>query len=87
MRWEEHVASMGEMANAYNILVGKLEGKRQLVRTRCRGEDNIRKDLREIGWEDVDWIHLAQDRYQWRALVNMAMNLRIPKMVWDSLTN
>jgi hypothetical protein len=59
MRWAGHVARMGEMRNAYKILVGKLEGKRWLGRPMRRWTDNIRLDLRKIGWEDVDWIHLA----------------------------
>jgi hypothetical protein len=58
-------------------LVGKPEGKRPLGRSRRRWEDNIRMDLREIGWEGVDWKHLAQDRDQWRAVVNKIMNLRV----------
>jgi len=57
------------------MLVGKPEGKRLLGGSRYRWEDNIRIDLGEIGWESVDWIHLAQDREQWRALVNTIMNL------------
>jgi len=60
------VARMGEMRNAYNILVRKPEGKRPLGRPRHRGEDNIIMNLRNIRWEGVDWIHLAQDRDQWR---------------------
>jgi hypothetical protein len=60
------------------ILVGNPGGKRPLERTRRRGEDNIKMDLREIGWGDMDWIDLAQDRDQWRALVNTVMNLRVP---------
>jgi hypothetical protein len=67
---------MEEMRNAYTILVGKPEGKRQLGRPRRRWEYNIRMDLREIGWEAVGWVHLAQDREQWWVLVNIAMNLR-----------
>jgi hypothetical protein len=59
-------------------LAGKPEGKRPLGRPRGRWEDNIRMDLREILWEGVDWIHLVQDRDQWRALVNTVMNLRVP---------
>jgi hypothetical protein len=62
MRWAEHVVRMGEMTNAYNILVGKPEGKRPLGRPRCRREDNIRMDFREIRCESVDWMHLAQDK-------------------------
>jgi hypothetical protein len=69
---------MGEVRGAYNILVGKHEGRRPLGRPRRRWEDNIRMDLREIGFVDVDWIHLAQDRDTWWALVNTVMNLRVP---------
>jgi hypothetical protein len=72
MRWAGHVARMGETRNAYRILVGKPEGKRPLGRPRRR------MDLREIGWDDMDWIELAQDRDQWRAPVNTAMNLGVP---------
>jgi hypothetical protein len=61
MRWAGNVACMGEMRNAYSILVGKPEGKRRLGRHRCRWED-IRMDLRETGWEDVDWIRVDEDR-------------------------
>jgi hypothetical protein len=68
---------MGEKRNACKILVGKPEGKRPLRRPRRRWEDNIRMDLRNIGWGDMDWIDLAQDRDQWRALVNTVMNLRV----------
>jgi hypothetical protein len=50
-------------------------------------EDNIRMDLRELGWEGVDWIHLVQDRDQWRTLVNTAMNLRVPKKAANFLTS
>jgi hypothetical protein len=60
------------------VLVGKSEGTRALERPRRRWEDSIRMDLREIGWEDVDLIHLAQDRDQWLAVVNTEMSLRIP---------
>jgi hypothetical protein len=69
---------MGEKRNAYRILVEKPEGKRALGRHRSTWEDNINMDLREIGWEDMYWIHLAQDRDQWRALVNTIMNLPVP---------
>jgi hypothetical protein len=62
---------MGEMGNAYSILVGEPEGKRPLVRTRHRWEDNIRVSLSEIGWDGVNWMRLAQDRNQWRGLVNL----------------
>jgi hypothetical protein len=53
---------MGETRNAYKILVGKPEGKRPLGRSRRRWVDNIKMDLREIGWDGLDWIELAQDR-------------------------
>jgi hypothetical protein len=70
---------MGDKRNAYRILVGKLERKRPLGRPRRRWEDNIRMDLvREIGWGGMDWIDLAQDRDQWRVLVNTVMNFRVP---------
>jgi hypothetical protein len=59
----------GENRNAYRILVGNPEGKRPLGRSRRRWVDNIKMDLREIGWDGMDWIDLAQDRDQWRALV------------------
>jgi hypothetical protein len=78
MRWARHVARMGEKRNAYRILVGKPEGKRPLGRPRRRWEDSIRMDLREIGWGDIGWIDLSQDRDQSRALVNTVMNLRVP---------
>jgi hypothetical protein len=78
IRWAGHVARMGEMRGADNILVGRPEGRRPLGRPRRRWEDNIKMDLREIGFGDVDWIHLAQDRDRWRALVNTVMNLRVP---------
>jgi hypothetical protein len=68
----------GEKRNVYRILVGKPEGKRPLGRPRRRWEDNIRMDLREIGWRGMDSIDLTQDRDQWRALVNTIMNVRVP---------
>jgi hypothetical protein len=58
--------------------VEKPEGKRPLGRTRSRWVNNIKMDLRGIGWDDMDWIDLAQDRDQWRARVNTVMNLRVP---------
>jgi hypothetical protein len=68
----------GEKRNAYRILVGKPEGKRPLGRPRLWWVDNIKIDLREIGWDDMNWIDLTQDRDQWRALLNTVMNLRVP---------
>ncbi|KAJ4429775.1 hypothetical protein ANN_21979 [Periplaneta americana] len=67
---------MGESRNAYRVLVGRPEGKRPLGRPRRRWEDNIKMDLREVGYDDREWINLAQDRDQWRAYVRAAMNLR-----------
>jgi hypothetical protein len=78
MRWAVHVARMGEKRNAYRMLVGKPEGKRPLGRPRRRWVDNIKIDLRDrMGWCGLDWIDMAQDRDQWRALVNTVLNLRV----------
>jgi hypothetical protein len=77
MRWAGHVARVGKGRKAYNVLVGKSEGKRPLERPRRRWKDGIRMDLTEIGWGVVEWIHLAQDRDRWRALVNEVMKLRV----------
>jgi hypothetical protein len=60
------------------LLVGKSEGKRPLGRPRRKLVNNIKMDLGEVGWSDVDWIGLAQDRIRWRALVSAVMNLRVP---------
>jgi len=65
--------------NAYKMLVRKSEDRRQLGRPRRSCKDNIRMNLREIGWKDVEWTHLAQDREQCRAVVNTIMNIRVPK--------
>jgi hypothetical protein len=73
-----HVARIGEKKNAYRLLVGKPEGKRPLGRPRRWWVDNIRIDLGEVGWGDVDWIGLAKDRNRWRAVVNSVLNLRVP---------
>jgi hypothetical protein len=72
MRWAGHVARMGEKKSAYRFLVGKAEG-----RPRRRWVDNIRMGLGEMGWGDMDWIGLAQDRNRWRGLVNAVLNLRV----------
>jgi hypothetical protein len=68
----------GEKRNACRELVEKPERKRPLRRQRHRYVDNTKMDLREIGWDGMGWIYLAQDRDQWKALVNMVMNPRIP---------
>jgi hypothetical protein len=67
----------GEKRTAYRSLVGKPEGKKPLGRPRRRLVDNIRMDLGEVGWGDVDWIGLAQDRNSWKALMNSVLNLRV----------
>jgi hypothetical protein len=68
----------GERRGVYRALVGKPEGRRLLERPRRRWEDNIKMDLREVGWGRMDWINLAQDRDRWWALVNTVTNLRVP---------
>jgi len=78
MRWAGHVERMGKRRGVFRLLVGKHEGKRPLGRPRRRWEDNIKMDLQEVGCEGMDWSELVQDRGRWRALVNAAMNLRVP---------
>jgi hypothetical protein len=68
----------GEKKNVYRLLVGEPEGMRPLGRPRRRLVDNIKIDLREIEWGGMEWIDLAQDRDQWRAIVNTVMNLQVP---------
>ena len=75
MKWAGHV---GEERGMHSVLEGKLEGKRPLVRPRCRWVDNIRMDLQEVGCGYMDWIGRAQDRDRWRTLVSAVMNLRVP---------
>jgi hypothetical protein len=72
-----HVARMGENKNAYRLLVGKPDGKRPLGRPRRRWVDNIKMDLGEVGWGDVDWIGVAKDRNRWRAPVNWVLYVRV----------
>jgi hypothetical protein len=62
MRWDGHVARMGEGRGVYGVLVAWPQGKRPLERSRCRWEDNVKMDLREIGIDGTNWIQLAQDR-------------------------
>ena len=69
------------------MLMGKPEGKRPLGRLRCRREDDIKKDLQELGCWDVDWIELAEDRDTWRAIVNAIMNIQVPQNAGDFLTS
>jgi hypothetical protein len=77
MRWAGHGANMGEDREVYRVLVRRPEGKRLFGSPNRRWEDGIRLDLTEIGWGAVEWIHLAQDRDRWRAVVNAVMNLRL----------
>jgi hypothetical protein len=78
MRWPGLVARMGEGRGVYRIFIGMPEGKRPLGRPRRRWEDNIKLILRETGMDEANWIRLAQDRVQWRAIMNAAPNLRLP---------
>ena len=80
MRWEGHLARMGEGRDVHRVLVGKHEEKRPMGRPRRRWEDNIKMDLQEVGRSCGDWMELAQDRERWRALVGTVRNLRVPKM-------
>jgi hypothetical protein len=68
---------MGEKKNAYRLLVGNPEGRRPLGRPRHKWVDNVRMDLGEVGWGDVDWIGLAMDRNRLRALVNSVLNFQV----------
>jgi hypothetical protein len=70
MRWAGHMACVEEGRGVYTVLIGRSEGKRPLGRHRCRWEDNIKMDLREIGIDGANWIQLAQERVQWQAFVN-----------------
>jgi hypothetical protein len=78
MRWEGYVVRMGEKRNAYRILVGKPEEKRNMGRPRRTWLDNIKMALREIECDGVDWIYMAQNGDQWRTHVNTVMNIRVP---------
>jgi len=72
------VARTGDGRGVYRVLVGSPEGKRPLERPRCRWEDNIKMDFREIKIDGANWIQLAEDRVQWWACVNTVMSLRVP---------
>jgi hypothetical protein len=78
MRWAGHIAPIGEGRSVYRISMGKPEGKRPPGRPRRRWDDNIKKYLQKVGCGGMDLTELAQDRDRWRALVNAAINLRLP---------
>jgi hypothetical protein len=75
--WAGHVAHKGDKRKVYKVLMGKPKGKIPLARPRHRWEDETRMDLGETGWRGVEWIQMAQDRGQWQAVVNVAMNLEV----------
>jgi hypothetical protein len=77
MRRVGHLACVGDSRCAYRVLVQKREGIKPLGRPRRRCGDNIKINLREVGWEGMDWIDLAEDRDMWRAVVNAVINLRV----------
>ena len=77
MRWVGHVTRMGDRRGAYRVLVGKPEGKRPFGRHRLRRHDSIKMELQEVGWPNMYWIDLSQNRDRWRALMNAVMNLRV----------
>jgi len=87
MRWARQLARMREKRGVYRVLVGRPEGKRPLGRHRHRWEDNTMMDLQEVGCGCMDWIHLAQDRDRWRALVNVVMDLRVPQNAGNFLSS
>jgi hypothetical protein len=78
MRWAGCVIYMGEVKNAYRILVRKPEGKRPLRKPKCEVEEEIKMDLVDTGWAGMDWVHLGHDKDQWQALLNTVTNLQIP---------
>jgi hypothetical protein len=78
MKWAGHIARMGEGRGVYRVLVGRPEVKRPLGRPRRRWEDNVKLYVQEVGCGGIDWIDLAEDRYNWQTLVNVVMNLWVP---------
>ena len=77
IRWAGHVARLGARRGAYRVLVGKPEERRPLGRPRQKWPNNIKMDLREVGW-GIDWIDLVRDRDWWSAVVNAVMKLQVP---------
>jgi hypothetical protein len=84
VRWEEHVARKGKIRNLYKPMVRKPKGKRPCRRPGHRWDDNIKIDLKKVGWEGMDWIHLPQDSDQWRVLRNTVMNFKFHNL-WKYL--
>ena len=78
MKWAGHVLRMVVRRVAYRIVMGTNEGRRPLGKPRKRWEDNIKMDVQEVGWRDMDWILLAQDRDRRSVLVNGVINLQVP---------
>ena len=78
LRWAGHVARMEEGRSAFKILTGKPTGKRPLGKLSHRWEDNNRMDVKEISINMRNWVDLSQNRHYFRALVNVALNLRVP---------
>jgi len=87
IRWAGHLARTRERRGAYRVLVGKPERKRPLGSPRGRWEENSKVDLQEVPCRAMKWIHLAQGRDRWRALVNAVMNLRVPLNAGNFLTS
>jgi hypothetical protein len=78
VKWVGHLSRKGENKNTYKSLVGRSEGMTPLERSGTRRENDFRKDVKEMGWEGVDWINLVQDRKEWPAFLNTSMKLRFP---------
>jgi hypothetical protein len=87
LKWAEHVACMGEKRCSYCVSVRKPDGRRPLGKARHRWEDNIRTDLRDAGWKDMDRVDLAQHSDRWRAFVNTVMNLRVTQNAGNFLSS
>jgi hypothetical protein len=78
MIWARNLARMRENRSSYRILVGNPESMRSLGKPSRRWEDNIKIGLKEIGWSDMDWIDVTEDKDQWRVHMFTAMNIRVP---------
>jgi len=81
------VARTGDRRRADKVLVERPDGNRTFGKSVSRWEDNSKLDLKDVGWESIGWIDLAQDRDRWRTLVNAVMNLRVPQKVGYFLTS